>query len=101
LQGYTAFTDTGVFLFGLAMVLEGIALAVVRSKIGGKRIALSISLIVIVIATVVNLYTAARVFGTGAIPLMSGLAAALGGYMAIYQWKLLRVLSSGRSAPMT
>ena len=69
--------------------------------IAGKKIVLVISLIVVVVATVLNLFTAVRVMGDGTVPLMSGLAAALGGYMAMYQWKLLRVLNTGRSAPMT
>jgi len=101
LQGYAAFTDAGIFLFGLSMVLEGFALAMIRSKLGGKRIAISISLVIVALATLVNLYTATRLLGIGLIPLMSGLAVALGGYMAIYQWKLLRVLTSGRAVPMT
>ena len=101
LQGFVALTDTGIFLFGLAMILEGVALAIVNSKLGGKKIVLAISLAIIAIATVINLFAAMKVMGTGLIPLMSGMAAGLGGYMAIYQWKLLRVLSSGRSVPMT
>jgi len=101
LQGAVAWTDTGVFLFGLAMVLEGIALAVLNSKMGGKKIWLSASLGVVVIATIVNLVTAVKVLNVGATPLTSGLAVAFGGYMAMYQWKLLRMLSTGRAAPMT
>jgi len=83
------------------MLLEAIALAIINTRLGGKKIVLSVSLVVIVLATVVNLYASLRVIGLGTIPTMSGIAAALGGYMAIYQWKLLRVLSSGRAVPMT
>ena len=96
-----AWTDASLFLFGLALILEALALWVISSRMGGKKIVLAISLFVVVIATVFNLYTAARVMGDNAIPLMSGIAAAMGGYMAIYQWKLLRVLNTGRAAPMT
>jgi len=101
LSGSTALTETSIFFFGLALVLEALALWFISSKIGGKKIVLVISLIVVVVATVLNLFTAVRVMGDGTVPLMSGLAAALGGYMAMYQWKLLRVLNTGRSAPMT
>jgi len=101
LSGSAAWTDASLFLFGLALILEALALWAISSKIGGKKIVLAISLFVVVIATVFNLYTAARVMGDNAIQLMSGIAAAMGGYMAIYQWKLLRVLNTGRAAPMT
>jgi hypothetical protein len=101
LSGLTAWTEASIFLFGLALILEALALWVISSKIGGKKFFLSISLLVVVIATVFNLYTAVRVMGEGALPLMSGVAVAMGGYMAMYQWKLLRVLSTGRAAPMT
>jgi hypothetical protein len=101
LQGSTAWTEASIFLFGLALVLEALALWVITSKMGGKKIILTISLLIVIIATVFNIFTAVRVMGDGAVPLMSGLAAAFGGYMAMYQWKLLRVLSTGRAAPMT
>ena len=101
LSGSWAWTEASMFLFGLALILEAIALWVISSKMGGKKFFLSISLIVVVIATVFNLYTAVRVMGDGLMPLQSGVAIAMGGYMAMYQWKLLRVLSTGRAAPMT
>jgi hypothetical protein len=101
LQGSTALTETSIFLFGLALVLEAIALWVISSRMGGKKFILTISLLVVVIATAFNLFTAVRVMGDGAVPIMSGIAAALGGYMAMYQWKLLRVLTTGRTSPMT
>jgi hypothetical protein len=101
LQGAVAWTEAGIFFFGLAMVLEGIALAVLASKRGGKKLVLGVSLVVIVIATILNIVTATKVMGTGALPIMSVVAVAFGGYMAIYQWKLLRVLNTGRAVPMT
>jgi hypothetical protein len=45
--------------------------------------------------------TAVKVMGSGATPIWSVVAIAFGGYMAIYQWKLLRVMSTGRAVPMT
>ena len=101
LGGSTAWTEASIFLFGLALVLEALALWVISSKMGGKKPVLAISLLVVVIATAFNLFTVVRIMGEGVLPLMSGVALAMGGYMAMYQWKLLRVLSTGRSAPMT
>ena len=96
-----AWTDASFFLFGLALILEALALWVISSKMGGKKPVLAISLLVVVVATAFNLYTVVRIMGAGALPLMSVVAVAMGGYMAMYQWKLLRVLSTGRAAPMT
>jgi hypothetical protein len=101
LSGSSAWTDASIFLFGLALLLEAVALWVITSRMGGKKFILSISLVIVVISTVFNLYTCVRVLGDNLIPLPSGIATAMGGYMAIYQWKLLRVLNTGRAAPMT
>jgi len=101
LLGGTAYADAGIFLFGLAMILEAISLAIVSSNIGGKRAWVTLSLGIVVIATIINLVAAGKVLNAGAIPTISGLAVAFGGYMAIYQWKLLRLLNTGRTAPMT
>ena len=101
LTGGMAWAETGIFLFGVAMILEALALAIVSSRVGGKRPVVVASLGVVVIATIINLVAAFKVFNVGAIPTISGLAVAFGGYMAMYQWKLLRLLNTGRSAPMT
>jgi len=101
LTGGMAWAETGIFLFGVAMILEAVALAIVSSRVGGKRPVVVASLGVVVIATIINLVAAFKVFNVGAIPTISGLAVAFGGYMAMYQWKLLRLLNTGRSAPMT
>jgi hypothetical protein len=94
LMGFTALTDSGLFLFGLAMVLEGVALLFAFSKMRGKVPVVSIALFLACLATAYNFYVAARLLGIGIIPLFSGLAVAFGGYMAIYLWKLLRALRS-------
>jgi hypothetical protein len=101
IEGGIGWTNAGIFLFGVAMIMEGVALGMVSGNRGGKKILLAVSLAAVVLATVVNLFTAVRVFNLGQIPTMSGLAVAFGGYMAIYQWKLLRALSTKRAAPMT
>jgi hypothetical protein len=101
LQGGTAWADMGIFLFGLAMILEAISLAIVSSRAGAKQFWVTVSLGVVTLATIINLIAAVKVLEAGMIPTVSGLAVAFGGYMAMYQWKLLRLLSTGRSAPMT
>jgi hypothetical protein len=100
LQGFTALSDAAVFLFGLAMVLEAVALLYVHSRLRGKAGVLTVALVIAVLATVFNLYVAARLFAFG-LPLLPILAVAFGGYIVMYQWKLLQLLRTGQSAPMT
>ena len=96
LQGYTAWTDTAIFLFGLAMVLEAAMLAVVYSRSGGKIPLTMLALIVTILATALNLWVCFLLFGAGILPLMSGLAVAFGGYIAMYEWRLLHRLRAFR-----
>src|SRR5688572_21191122 len=94
LQGLTAWTDSGLFLFGLAMVLEGLMLAVLNSSLShrAKLLAVGCALFLGVAATGYNLLVVVRLMGIGITPLMSILAVAFGVYMVLYEWKLLRVL---------
>jgi hypothetical protein len=94
LEGFTAWTDTGIFLFGLAMVLEAAMLAIIYSRLGGKRALTGLALFVTILATGLNVYVCVKLFGGGIMPLMSALAVAFGGYMAIYEWRLLQELSA-------
>jgi hypothetical protein len=97
LSGFTAWTDMAIFLFGLAMVLEAAMLAVVYSRMGGKVLLTTIALGVTVVATALNLFVCFKLFGVGILPLMSALAVAFGGYMCVYEWRLLGALRSTRA----
>jgi len=79
---------------------RGLALWVITSRMAGKNRSDDLSIGCARCHGVQFIYGGAR-DGDGTIPLMSGIAAAMGGYMAMYQWKLLRVLNTGRAAPMT
>jgi hypothetical protein len=92
LEGFTAWTETALFLFGLALVLEAAMLAVVYSRMGGKVALTAVAQLVTVLATGLNLLVAIKLLGIGIMPLMSALAVAFGGYMAVYEWKLLQQL---------
>ena len=94
LQGFAALQDMAIFLFGFAMVLEAIVLLVVYSRIRAKRPLLIVALTITLVATVLNLIVAARLFGAGFVPLMSLLAVAFGGYIAAYEWRLFRYFQS-------
>jgi hypothetical protein len=99
--GMSGLSDSAIFLFGLAMVFEAVSLAVAFSRLRGKTLALGLALTVAFLATAYNLFVAVRLLGVNIIPILSGLAVAFGGYMVVYQWKLLLVLRNGQAAPMT
>ncbi len=98
LGGGTAYTDSGLFLFGLALVLEALALLVAQTRIPGKRAFVGFALFVTLAATAYNLFVMVKLFGLGITPLTSLIAVAIGGYMATYQWRLLNRIS-GETSP--
>lgn len=102
LPGLQAWSDSALFLFGLAMVLEGLMLAALNSHLSNrvKITAAAGALALGMIATGYNLLVAFWLMGIGVTPLMSILAVAFGVYIVLYEWKLLRVLK-GKSVPMT
>ena len=98
LDGYTALTDSAIFLFGLAMVLEAVVLALMNTGFRRKVALITVALLVTVLATAYNLFVAVKLLAAGALPLWSLLAVAFGGYIAIFEWRLLQQL---RPAPRT
>ncbi len=66
LQGYVAFTETGVFLFGLAMVVEGIVLAVFLRSRTWQVPALLATIGLSALATAFNLYVCTVFWGNNA-----------------------------------
>jgi hypothetical protein len=97
LQGYTAYTEAGIFLFGLALVLEAFLLATVKRNTPASRAIVGFTLLITVLATALNLIVCGLMFKIGLLPIMSGLAVAYGGYMAMYEWQLLKdLLASAR-----
>jgi hypothetical protein len=93
LSGFSALQDMAIFLFGLAMVLEAAVLFVVHSRIRGKRPLLFFALAITLIATALNLVVAGKLFGVGVLPFLSLLCVGFGGYIAAYEWKLLKDFS--------
>jgi hypothetical protein len=97
LQGGTAHTESGLFLFGLALVLEALALLAAHTGVPGRRAFVGFALFITLLATAYNLFVMMKLFGLGITPLISVIAVAIGGYMATYQWRLFKQVSA-RSA---
>jgi hypothetical protein len=96
LQGFTALSDSAIFLFGLTMVLEAVVLALVNTRFKAKVSLVTVALFVTVLVTAYNAVVALRLIASGILPITSLLAVAFGGYIAIYEWRLLQQL---RPAP--
>ena len=94
LQGGVAYTQAGMFLFGLALLLEAIAMLAAHSGVPFKRGLVAFALLVTVLATLFNLFVAIKMFGMGIFPLMSAIAVAFGGYIAAYEWRMLQALNA-------
>jgi hypothetical protein len=90
LEGSTALQETAIFLFGFAMVLEALVLAVIHSRIRSKRPLLWLALTITLLATALNLVVAGKLFTIGVLPFLSLLAVGFGGYIGAYEWKLLK-----------
>lgn len=98
LQGSVALQDCALFLFGFAMMLEAIVLLVVHSRIKSKVPLLYVALTITIVATVLNLVVCAKLFAAGVLPLLSLLAIAFGGYIAAYEWRLLKYFQAAPRA---
>ena len=94
LQGGTAHSDSAMFLFGLALLLEAIAMLIAHTGAPAKKLFVGFALFVTLLATAYNLFVIVKLFGMGITPLMSVIAVAIGGYMATYQWRLWKQVSA-------
>jgi hypothetical protein len=91
---YTAqldfWSDLGLTLFALVLILEGFVLAFAR-----KRMLILIAFALTVLTTVYNLGYLVFTFNAG-IAILSAMAVAFGVYIAIYEWRLLQRLKRVR-----
>jgi hypothetical protein len=94
LEGFTAWTQMGMFLFGVVLLLEAASKAAVVLRPGAaSRGILKFALALTLITTALNLYVCIRMLGVGMIPLLSGLAVAFGGWILASEWRMLKLRS--------
>ena len=96
LSGYTALSDSAIFLFGLAMVMEAAVLALVNTRFKAKAGLVTVALLITVLATGYNLVVALKMLTANTLPITSLLAVAFGGYVALFEWRLLHQLRAAR-----
>jgi hypothetical protein len=100
LEGYTALNDSAIFLFGVAMILEAVVLALIGTRFRHKVGLVSVALLVTLLATAYNLFACVKLLSAGVLPMWSMLAVGFGGYIAVFEWKLLQQLRPVPVVPM-
>ena len=90
LQGHTAVSDSALFLFGLACVLEAAAMAAAHARPRLRTATVSVALLTTLLATAYNAVACVVLFRDNVTPLLSLLAVGFGGYMAFAEWGMLR-----------
>ncbi len=87
---HQAVSDSALFLFGLACVLEAAAMATAHTRPSLRTAAVSVALVVTVLATAYNAVACVVLFKDNVTPLLSLLAVGFGSYMALAELGLLR-----------
>jgi hypothetical protein len=91
LQGFAAWSDMGVFLFGLVLLLEAGAKAILAIRPGAASRLILIAAIGLTLATVLlNLFVCVRLMSVQITPIISGLAVAFGGWILVDEWRMLK-----------
>ena len=90
LMGHQALSESALFLFGLACVLEAAAMAAGYARPRLRTTTVSVALLFTLLATVYNLVTCVVLFKADITPMLSLLAVGFGGYMAFAEWAMLR-----------
>lgn len=80
-------SDLCITAFAFVLILEGVALAMLR-----KRWIVLLAFGMTVLTTLLNVGFVFATFASHGPPMISLLAIAFGGYIAIYQWRLLKSL---------
>jgi cytochrome c oxidase subunit IV len=91
LEGFTAWSDMGVFLFGLILLFDAAAKTVSVLRPGKPaRFALMVAIFLTVLGILLNMIACAKLFSVSITPLLSGFAVAFGGWILIDHWNALK-----------
>ena len=94
LEGFTALSEMGIYLFGAMLLFEAAAKTVAAFLSPGivSILFLAIALLFTILATGINVYACIKLFGAGITPLTSGLAVAFGGWILYDEGHTLQIL---------
>ncbi len=90
LEGFTAWSEMGMFVFGLTLLFEALAKTLISIRPSNvSRLALMLAIPLTLLAVVLNLIACVKMFSVGITPLISGLAVAFGGWILFDEWATL------------
>jgi hypothetical protein len=90
LDGFQAYTESGMFIFGIVVLLEAAIHAAAGLGFRVPKLVIQLLIFLTVCCTAFNLYICVRVMSAGTLPLMSGLAAAFGGFILAETFALMK-----------
>lgn len=90
LQGGTAWSDMGLFLMGLALLLDALVLGILASRGNPNRTLLLLTVVVTSVALLLNASVVFYLFGIGIFPLASLIAMAVGGFIVFDHTPMLK-----------
>jgi hypothetical protein len=82
------YPDMGLTVFGVVLILD--ALVLLRSRL---VVVLWIALALTTLCVLLNIFAIIKAYDDGGFMLFNALAVAFGGYMALYDWRLIQTLS--------
>jgi hypothetical protein len=91
LQNCQAWSDMGIFLFGLILLFEAAAKTFIVIKPGNvSRAVLMLAILLTLLGVVLNVIACLKMFSVQITPLLSGLAVAFGGWILFDEWITLQ-----------
>ena len=90
LEGLVFWNDSAMFFFGVALLAEAVVILAVAKGSRFQRALAGIGFFLAFISTAYNVLVAGIFFNAGILPIISLLAVAFGGYMAMYLWRLFQ-----------
>ena len=91
--GLPFYSDSGLFLFGLSLILVAFAQIWSVTHLPLKVLIGWVALLIAVLATGYNLFVSAKLFGAGITPVLSLLCVAFGGYEVFLQFRAVRPIA--------
>lgn len=92
LINHAMINEAGMFLFGLAMLLDAAVIATANASPRLRKPLLGFALFITGLAVFFNVIVAAVFFKDGMLPLFSLLAVGIGGYSGMLQWAMFRTV---------
>lgn len=89
LSGGTAWTECGMFLFGVSSMIDGLVLAMCWRSARSRLLGGWIGALVTAAATLFNLVVVAKLMSMGITPIFSLLAVAVGGYVLLDHYRTI------------